>query len=209
MSKSVLNELCIKNKWLSPVYSTTKHDPDHIPTFHAFASAPAPGTQHMYKSNLQQIYAQKRNLLLPVYAPERYGPPPRASQFKCSVTINGQTYRSEELFPTLKDAEHSAAKVALQALQPGGNGVPDFYGSIKRRIDDAPQLEGDWKVEATISDSSFTGVDDDTSMKRRIDDAPQRRLTKIETRRALLGRNSDDKNSQIKCFQVWGSCGSS
>ncbi|CAN1292770.1 Double-stranded RNA-binding protein 1 [Linum perenne] len=35
MSKSVLNELCIKNKWQSPVYSTTKHGPDHIPTFHA------------------------------------------------------------------------------------------------------------------------------------------------------------------------------
>ncbi|CAN1137064.1 TORTIFOLIA1-like protein 4 [Linum perenne] len=72
---------------------------------------------------------------------------------------------------------------------------------MKRRIDDAPQFEGDWKVEVTISDSSFTGVDDDTSMKRRIDDAPQRRLTKTETRRALFGRNSDDKTAKSNGFK--------
>ncbi|CAN1852170.1 Double-stranded RNA-binding protein 4, partial [Linum perenne] len=50
---------------------------------------------------------------------------------KCSVTIDGQTYRNDELFPTLKDAEHSAAKVALEALQPGWNGEEELmYKSL-------------------------------------------------------------------------------
>ncbi|CAN1176528.1 Double-stranded RNA-binding protein 4 [Linum perenne] len=35
MTKSVLNELCIKKKWLSPKYTTTKYGPDHIPAFHS------------------------------------------------------------------------------------------------------------------------------------------------------------------------------
>ncbi|CAN1292241.1 Double-stranded RNA-binding protein 4, partial [Linum perenne] len=49
----------------------------------------------------------------------------------CSVTIDGQTYRNDELFPTLKDAEHSAAKVALEALQPGWNGEEELmYKSL-------------------------------------------------------------------------------
>ncbi|CAN1844810.1 Double-stranded RNA-binding protein 4 [Linum perenne] len=83
----------------------------------------------MYKSNLQQIYAQKRNLLLPVYAPERHGPPLHASQLKCSVTIDGQTYRSEELFPTLKDAKHSELmyKSLLQEkIQKKGGCLPNY-----------------------------------------------------------------------------------
>ena len=63
------------------------------------------------------MYAQKRNLVFPVYSCEREGPP-HASCFKCRVTIDGKTYESPEYFSTLKEAEHAAAKVALISLSP-------------------------------------------------------------------------------------------
>ncbi|CAN0884753.1 Double-stranded RNA-binding protein 4 [Linum grandiflorum] len=168
MSKSALNELCQRQRWPAPVYSTTRYGSDHAPRFHAtvtvngtaFASeseaksvkdaqadaarvafqqfsaaaaqAPPPpllGIKHMYKSKLQ-IYAQRRNLLLPEYAVERDGPV-HASRFSCSVTLGGQTYRSEGFLPTLKDAENSAAKVALAELQPDGTGEEEaIYKSL-------------------------------------------------------------------------------
>lgn len=70
--------------------------------------------QHLYKNQLQS-YTQKKNLPLPMYSCEREGPP-HASRFKCKVTIDGQTYESLQFFPTLKEAEHEAAKVALMSL---------------------------------------------------------------------------------------------
>ncbi|XP_062113617.1 uncharacterized protein LOC133824670 isoform X2 [Humulus lupulus] len=72
--------------------------------------------QHLYKSHLQ-MYAQKKNLALPTYSCEREGPP-HASRFKCRVTVDGKIYESSEYFPTLKEAEHAAAKVALASLSP-------------------------------------------------------------------------------------------
>ena len=74
--------------------------------------------QHFYKNQLQN-YAQKRNLRLPVYSCKCEGPP-HASQFRCKVTVDGQTYESPKLFSTSKDAEHAAAKVALTSLVPDG-----------------------------------------------------------------------------------------
>ena len=74
--------------------------------------------QHFYKNQLQN-YAQKRNLCLPVYSCECEGPP-HASQFRCKVTVDGQTYESPEFFSTSKDAENAAAKVALASLVPDG-----------------------------------------------------------------------------------------
>lgn len=71
---------------------------------------------HVYKSHLQ-TYALKQNLDLPVYATEREGPP-HAPRFKCKVTFCGQTFQSQEFFPTLKSAEHAAAKIALASLVP-------------------------------------------------------------------------------------------
>ncbi|CAN1729582.1 Double-stranded RNA-binding protein 1 [Linum perenne] len=162
MSKSALNDLCNKNRWLSPLYSTTKQGPDHSPTFHAtvtvngttFASesaamslkqshndvariavrelmaaaaaapVPQPSSGINYKSCLS-IYAQRRNYLIPAYEVEQYGPP-HSRQFSCSVTVDGQTYSSEELSNTVKEAEQSAAKVAVEALQPGWNGEVRF-----------------------------------------------------------------------------------
>lgn len=69
---------------------------------------------HLYKNQLQ-IYAQKRNLNLPVYSSEREGPP-HACRFKSKVMLEGKTYESVEFFSTIKDAENAAAKVALMSV---------------------------------------------------------------------------------------------
>ena len=74
--------------------------------------------QHLYKNQLQ-TYAQKRNLVFPVYSCDREGPP-HASRFKCKVTIDEKVYECSEFFPTLKETEHAAAKVALMSLAPDG-----------------------------------------------------------------------------------------
>ncbi|XP_039021738.1 double-stranded RNA-binding protein 1-like isoform X2 [Hibiscus syriacus] len=72
--------------------------------------------QHFYK-NVLQNYAQKRNLSRPVYYCESEGPP-HASRFRCKVTINEKFYESLEFFPTIKEAEHAAARIALLSLAP-------------------------------------------------------------------------------------------
>ena len=70
--------------------------------------------RYLYKNRLQS-YAQKRNLALPEYLTERDGPP-HASRFKSKVTMDGKTYESPHFFPTIKESEHAAAKVALESL---------------------------------------------------------------------------------------------
>lgn len=72
--------------------------------------------EHVYKSQLQS-YALKQNMDLPIYAAERQGPA-HAPLFRCRVTVCGQTFQSHEFFPTLRAAEHAAAKVALASLTP-------------------------------------------------------------------------------------------
>lgn len=71
---------------------------------------------HVYKSQLQS-YALKQNMDLPVYAAEREGAA-HAPRFRCKVTVCGQTFQSQDFSPTLKAAEHAAAKVALASLTP-------------------------------------------------------------------------------------------
>lgn len=68
----------------------------------------------MYKNRLQH-YSQKRSVALPEYSFEFDGPP-HARRFRASVMIDGKTYQSPEYYPSLKDAEHAAAKVALESL---------------------------------------------------------------------------------------------
>lgn len=69
----------------------------------------------MSHKHLLQNYAQKRNLPMPEYSTEHEGPP-HASRFKSKVTIDGKSYGSPEFTRTLKEAEHTAAKVALESL---------------------------------------------------------------------------------------------
>ncbi|KAF5749159.1 double-stranded RNA-binding protein 2-like isoform X1 [Tripterygium wilfordii] len=68
--------------------------------------------QHSYKNQLQN-YTQKSNVNLPAYYHEG---PPHTSHFKGVVGFGEKTYESHELFPTMKEAEHVAAKVALMPL---------------------------------------------------------------------------------------------
>ncbi|KAG6737547.1 hypothetical protein POTOM_059075 [Populus tomentosa] len=96
------------------------------------------GTLHLFKNQLQ-TYAQKRNFSLPVYSCERAGPP-HAIRFKCKVTVNGQTYASQEYFPTLNKAENAAAKAALMSLLP--NGVEEDESGYKNLLQDMAQREG-------------------------------------------------------------------
>uniref|UniRef100_A0A3N7G871 DRBM domain-containing protein n=1 Tax=Populus trichocarpa TaxID=3694 RepID=A0A3N7G871_POPTR len=96
------------------------------------------GMQHLFKNQLQ-TYAQKRNFTLPVYSCERVGPP-HASRFKCKVTVNGQTYESQEYFPTLNKAELAAAKAALMSLL--SNGVEEDGFGYKSLLQELAQREG-------------------------------------------------------------------
>ncbi|XP_008229014.1 PREDICTED: double-stranded RNA-binding protein 1-like isoform X2 [Prunus mume] len=95
--------------------------------------------QHLYKNQLQ-TYAQKRNLLLPVYSCEREGPP-HANRFKCRVTVDEHTYEGQDFLPTMKEAEHAVAKVALMSLLP--NGIQeDYIGLYKNVLQELIQKEG-------------------------------------------------------------------
>ncbi|KAH0983297.1 hypothetical protein GBA52_010474 [Prunus armeniaca] len=95
--------------------------------------------QHLYKNQLQ-TYAQKRNLLLPVYSCEQEGPP-HANRFKCRVTVDEHTYEGQEFLPTMKEAEHAVAKIALMSLLP--NGIQeDYIGLYKNILQELIQKEG-------------------------------------------------------------------
>ena len=91
--------------------------------------------QYLFKTQLQ-TYAQKRNFSLPVYSCERVGPP-HASRFKCKVTVNGQTYESQEYFPTLNKAELAAAKAALMSLLSNGVEEVSFLRLLSLHCGDA------------------------------------------------------------------------
>ncbi|KAG0567002.1 hypothetical protein KC19_7G103300 [Ceratodon purpureus] len=69
----------------------------------------------MYKSQLQE-YAQKAGLMHPTYDHVKEGAS-HEPRFKSTVWVNNQSYESPPGFPTLRSAEHAAAKVALDFLQ--------------------------------------------------------------------------------------------
>ncbi|TYI46657.1 hypothetical protein E1A91_D13G120000v1 [Gossypium mustelinum] len=97
--------------------------------------------QHFYK-NLLQNYAQKRNVSRPVYSCEVEGPP-HASRFRCKVTIDEKTYEGLEFFPTIKEAEHAAARVALSCLAPDAiEEVQEDSSLFKNLLQELMQKEG-------------------------------------------------------------------
>ncbi|CAD5175456.1 unnamed protein product [Musa acuminata subsp. malaccensis] len=75
-------------------------------------------SQVSYKNQLQ-IYLQKKNKGLPSYFSVHDGSPIR--HFKAIVKIDGQSFESTGYFHTIKEAEQSAAMVALMSLFPKGN----------------------------------------------------------------------------------------
>ncbi|XP_048500619.1 double-stranded RNA-binding protein 1 isoform X2 [Beta vulgaris subsp. vulgaris] len=94
---------------------------------------------HLYKNQLQ-IYAQKRNLNLPVYISEREGPP-HACHFKSKVILEGKTYESSEHFSTIKDAENAAAKAALMSVSSSDGTEEEDPGFFKNLLQELAQKD--------------------------------------------------------------------
>ncbi|KAF3653502.1 Double-stranded RNA-binding protein 4 [Capsicum annuum] len=104
-----------------------------------FISNPtSPGMLHLYKNRLQH-YAQKQNLTLPVYSSVLDGPP-HTRRFRSKVTVDGETYETQEFFSTLKEAEHAAAKVAFESL--ALNDIQEDEGLYKTLLQELAQKEG-------------------------------------------------------------------
>ncbi|KAF8083667.1 hypothetical protein N665_0759s0018 [Sinapis alba] len=72
----------------------------------------------MYKNQLQEL-AQRSCFSLPSYTCTREGPD-HAPRFKASVNFNGEIFEIPTYCSTLRQAEHSAAEVALNALSSKG-----------------------------------------------------------------------------------------
>lgn len=72
----------------------------------------------MFKNQLQEL-AQRSCFNLPSYACIREGPD-HAPRFKASVNFNGEIFESLSYSPTLRQAEHAAAEVALHTLSSRG-----------------------------------------------------------------------------------------
>ncbi|XP_072985538.1 double-stranded RNA-binding protein 6-like [Typha latifolia] len=72
----------------------------------------------MYKNQLQEL-AQRSCFNLPSYTCLREGPD-HAPRFKAAVNFNGEVFESPAFCNTLRQAEHSAAEVALNALSHHG-----------------------------------------------------------------------------------------
>ncbi|KAK9279586.1 hypothetical protein L1049_013265 [Liquidambar formosana] len=72
----------------------------------------------MYKNQLQEL-AQRSCFNLPSYTCIREGPD-HAPRFKATVNFNGEVFESPNYCSTLRQAEHSAAEVALNSLSNRG-----------------------------------------------------------------------------------------
>ncbi|KAJ9154452.1 hypothetical protein P3X46_027783 [Hevea brasiliensis] len=72
----------------------------------------------MYKNQLQEL-AQRSCFNLPSYVCIREGPD-HAPRFKATVNFNGESFESPTFCSTLRQAEHAAAKVALNMLSKKG-----------------------------------------------------------------------------------------
>ncbi|XP_075635428.1 double-stranded RNA-binding protein 2 [Castanea sativa] len=72
----------------------------------------------MYKNQLQEL-AQRSCFNLPSYTCIREGPD-HAPRFKATVNFNGEIFESPQYCSTLRQAEHSAAEVALNSLSHRG-----------------------------------------------------------------------------------------
>ncbi|ONK70690.1 uncharacterized protein A4U43_C04F510 [Asparagus officinalis] len=72
----------------------------------------------MYKNQLQEL-AQRSCFNLPSYTCIREGPD-HAPRFKATVNFNGEVFESPSFCTTLRQAEHSAAEVALNSLSHRG-----------------------------------------------------------------------------------------
>lgn len=100
----------------------------------------------MYKNQLQEL-AQRSCFNLPSYTCIREGPD-HAPRFKATVNFNGETYECPNYCTTLRQAEHSAAEVALNALASRGPSnslaarILDETGVYKNLLQEVSQRVG-------------------------------------------------------------------
>nr|GMC50120.1 double-stranded RNA-binding protein 2-like [Ipomoea batatas] len=100
----------------------------------------------MYKNQLQEL-AQRSCFNLPSYSCIREGPD-HAPRFKATVNFNGETFESPNYCSTLRQAEHSAAEVALNALANRGPShslaakILDETGVYKNLLQEVSQRVG-------------------------------------------------------------------
>ncbi|KZV37378.1 double-stranded RNA-binding protein 2-like [Dorcoceras hygrometricum] len=100
----------------------------------------------MYKNQLQEL-AQRSCFNLPAYTSFREGPD-HAPRFKAAVNFNGETFESPSYCSTLRQAEHSAAEVALDALASRGPSnslaarILDETGVYKNLLQEVSQRVG-------------------------------------------------------------------
>ncbi|KAL8218250.1 hypothetical protein R6Q57_021623 [Mikania cordata] len=100
----------------------------------------------MYKNQLQEL-SQRSCFNLPSYTCIREGPD-HAPRFKATVNFNGETYECPNYCSTLRQAEHSAAEVALNALANRGPSnslaarILDETGVYKNLLQEVSQRVG-------------------------------------------------------------------
>ncbi|KAM3345536.1 double-stranded RNA-binding protein 2 [Capsicum galapagoense] len=100
----------------------------------------------MYKNQLQEL-AQRSCFNLPSYTCIREGPD-HAPRFKATVNFNGEVFESPNYCSTLRQAEHSAAEVALNALSNRGPSnslaarILDETGVYKNLLQEVSQRVG-------------------------------------------------------------------
>ncbi|XP_010031996.2 double-stranded RNA-binding protein 2-like [Eucalyptus grandis] len=100
----------------------------------------------MYKNQLQEL-AQRSCFNLPSYACIREGPD-HAPRFKAVVNFNGESFESPSYCSTLRQAEHSAAEVALHSLATRGpshslaSRILDETGVYKNLLQEIAQRVG-------------------------------------------------------------------
>ncbi|KVI00916.1 hypothetical protein Ccrd_020821 [Cynara cardunculus var. scolymus] len=102
-----------------PEFCTTLKDAEHTSAKVSFTSLSPDGAKEddcLYKSLLQEL-AQKKGLVLPVYATNRDGPPHMPS-FASTVQIAGKCFMGQEA-RTKKQAEMNVAIVAYTNLNEG------------------------------------------------------------------------------------------
>ncbi|PKA59217.1 Double-stranded RNA-binding protein 6 [Apostasia shenzhenica] len=100
----------------------------------------------MYKNQLQEL-AQRSCFSLPSYTCIREGPD-HAPRFKATVNFNGEVFESPSFCTTLRQAEHAAAEVALNALASRGPSqslaarILDETGVYKNLLQEVAQRVG-------------------------------------------------------------------
>ncbi|KAG8380487.1 hypothetical protein BUALT_Bualt06G0020500 [Buddleja alternifolia] len=100
----------------------------------------------MYKNQLQEL-AQRSCFNLPSYTCIREGPD-HAPRFKAAVNFNGDSFESPSYCSTLRQAEHSAAEVALTSLSNRGPSnslaarILDETGVYKNLLQEVSQRVG-------------------------------------------------------------------